>query len=70
MKELKEFWSNIDNVINAPAEDIQKDILAYLEKIEELKEKERKLNEMMANSSGFIKIYWDEQKPGGEDDEK
>ncbi|RRJ62429.1 hypothetical protein EHV15_05290 [Paenibacillus oralis] len=30
MKEIREFWSNIENVRNASPEDIQSDVLAYL----------------------------------------
>lgn len=33
MSELREFWSNIENVRNAIPEDIQSDVLAYLKQI-------------------------------------
>lgn len=40
---LKGFWSDIREVENADAEDIQNDILAYLTVIEELLDENKKL---------------------------
>lgn len=34
MKEIREFWSNIENIRNASPEDIQSDVLAYLDLID------------------------------------
>jgi hypothetical protein len=41
VKQLIEFWSNIKNVENATPENVQSDILAYLQEIERLKLKEK-----------------------------
>jgi hypothetical protein len=50
MSTLKDFWSNPLNIVNASPEDIQKDILAYLDQVEQLQAeltKEREANKKM-----------------------
>ena len=44
---LTEFWSNIRNVESATPENIQSDILAYLEKIESLQQQVNTLTEAL-----------------------
>jgi len=68
-QQLKEFWSNIDNVRNASPEDIQSDVLAYIEHAEKAEAKVSELTKLLMNASELLTWRF-EEIPGGKETAK
>ncbi|WP_025852808.1 hypothetical protein [Paenibacillus ehimensis] len=57
MSQLKQFWSDIKNVENATPENIQSDILAYLDEIERLTKERDDLQKILNDVKTELSLW-------------